>query len=366
MQFQIDSTEAIRSRIVQDILEELPDKTHAYRSLAIVIATVFAPFYRYLYLFINWCLRQLFPWSCDLMYLQEHGKFHGVHFAPPEFARGEAIFKGLSGTVVPAGTKLRHSINSGEYETTEETTIDGDTLVKIRASEPGARWNTHDDSGKFEIIETVPGIIQSPTPAGQFTGGVSLESDADYLARIMNKTQNIVPSGSVRDYISLAQSRRGVTRAFVFPAIGRALGRLQITCIDDNQENLRPENIPEIEEYLNIHKQAVDVVEITSPEVRIVNIIFTELDTPNAIEAIAASVSALINSLEPGEAHNIYSKPCNSVLKVKKIWSELYKLGLLDFNFNLEIDSNPQHAQEIRPGRNNIFRFGEVRLSNDS
>lgn len=361
MNYQPESTNEIRKRVEEDILSQLGDKTFFSHSLAKILATTFAPFYRYLYMFIHWSFKQMFPWSADSEHLKRHGEFHGIKYLQPEFSSGTGLIKGSDGSRIEKGTVIYATATNLMYETEDSSVIkNGTAEIKIRGKSLGSEYNIQNLNTKFRFQEVQPGIQSEGIFTDGFKSGRDFEKDEDYLKRILNKTQNTTTSGSVSDYIYLAKTQKEVTRAFIYPAQGRAIGKLVITVINDNKPDLKPDNINEIQEFFEKEKQATDIVEVITPVIALVDIHFTHIDS-EINQNIRSAFLKLFERMEPGGAKTIDSTDTLSKIPINSFRIELYKLGFTNFEFKVFINQQEINQEMVESGFNQILQLGEVK-----
>ena len=111
------------------------------RSNLNVLARVLAAGEHTLYAFIDWISKQILVDTAEAEQLDRHAAIWGITRTPAAFASGSVTFAGTTGSVIPAGTKLRRA-DAVEYVTNVEATLaTGAATVTVTASTPGDAGN---------------------------------------------------------------------------------------------------------------------------------------------------------------------------------------------------------------------------------
>lgn len=141
---------------------------------------------------------------------------------------------GSNGTVVPLGSIFTTKAGI-VFKTTEEVVIgeSGQVYVDIEADVAGASGNV--PAGTItEIPISIPGVtsVMNENPT---TGGTDTETDADLLARLLEKVRLPATSGNVAHYLQWAKEVNGVGDAKVIPT-WNGPGTVKVIVIDSNKQ----------------------------------------------------------------------------------------------------------------------------------
>lgn len=127
-------------------------------------------------------LSMAFPDENAGEYIDRHAAQIGMVRTPGQKATVPIVFTGVDGTYIPAGTVLYAPEIGLRYATVEDVSISGGTTrVRAAAAEIGADYNLPAGyiTAMYVNIAGVAGVT-NPEAA---TGGVDVESDADFYAR---------------------------------------------------------------------------------------------------------------------------------------------------------------------------------------
>jgi uncharacterized phage protein gp47/JayE len=137
----------------------------------------------------------------------------------PQAAALQAIFAGTPTSVLPAGTSVLRVLDSFQFTTAADATVNsgGQVTAIIVATGPGAAGNT--SAGAALVLGgSVAGISSQGGVAGSSTVvGVDLEDPISFRTRMLQAYSQPPQGGSVTDYVEWIEAVSGVTRAWVTP-----------------------------------------------------------------------------------------------------------------------------------------------------
>jgi uncharacterized phage protein gp47/JayE len=224
MPFARPTIKEIQTRIMADMSTLLLDGRPVQRkSFLSVLAKAFSKAVYPCYGFLAWIVKQMFASTAETKYLEIIGEEIDVTRRPAGYASGEAIFTGIDGAAIPAGTML-NAANGQQYRTSELGTIGfaitEQAIIPVEAVVEGAAGNI--DAGEIlslvSPIESVYSAVAVNT--GSIDGGTDIETDAELLARILAKKRRPPQGGAVPDYEQWMMAVPGVYRPFVFTLYG--------------------------------------------------------------------------------------------------------------------------------------------------
>ena len=161
-------------------------------------------------------LSMAFPDENAGEYIDRHAAQIGMVRTPGQKATVPIVFTGVDGTYIPAGTVLYAPEIGLRYATVEDVSISGGTTrVRAAAAEIGADYNLPAGyiTAMYVNIAGVAGVT-NPEAA---TGGVDVESDADFSARYHDRRTLPITSGNKNHYITWATEVTGVAYASCIP-----------------------------------------------------------------------------------------------------------------------------------------------------
>jgi uncharacterized phage protein gp47/JayE len=204
--------------------------------------------YEYAY-FIQYCLlnaiKMIWPeWSSGV-YSDYHGNCRNMSRHEAQYATGQIVVTGASGTAIPEGsifsTEQIGETSIVRFETTSSVVIGNDksVTIPIAAVEIGKQGNVLANTITINS-DKILGISSVNNPEAT-SGGFDEESDDDFNARIMeyDKTQDNAYIGNDNDYRRWAMSVDGVGEAIILdpednPDVDDDSGIVTIILIDSN------------------------------------------------------------------------------------------------------------------------------------
>ena len=219
------------------------------RSVLKVLARVWAGVVYPIHLFLFWIYAQAFAHLADGDQLDRHGQEIGVFRKPATFANGLVLLTGTSGTVIPQGTLIQTVVDRVEYQTTQDVTLTGPTLVSVTAIVAGSAGNQ--ESGvPLELVSPIVGVDTVRT-SGAISEGVEIEGDEEYRARILYKKRNPPQGGADADYVIWATSVSPVTDCWVFPQYPEANSvTLRVANYNATPPVLSPSEVQDVVDYV--------------------------------------------------------------------------------------------------------------------
>lgn len=250
---------------------------------------------------LNEAIKTAFPqWSYGT-FLDMHAAMIPLTRKPAASAAVTLTISGVSGTVVPAGSKFATPASgdtpAAVFQTAAQVTIGGGGTVSATATAVAAGLSGNVASGTITLL--VQGItgVTGVTNASAATGGSDEESDADLIERIVETRQSLGGAGSKTDYIRWAKEVPGIGDAFCIPQWqGVGTGTVKVIVIDANGQPANATLIAAVQEYIapadGSGKAPIGaIVTVAAPTLLTVNYAFTV--TPNTSEIITAIRAAL-------------------------------------------------------------------------
>jgi uncharacterized phage protein gp47/JayE len=188
------------------------------RANVAVLARLHAAAVSGLYGYLDWIYRQAWPDSADEEHLRRHA---AIWLATPQLpataASGPAVFRGLAGASLPAGTLWRRA-DGVQYSLRAEVTVSPAGVVGlVDALEPGVGGDA-DPGTALTLVTPVAGVNSTAVvDSAGLTGGAEAESRDGTFQRLRLRLQDPPQGGSRTDYRRWALDQPGVTRAWVFP-----------------------------------------------------------------------------------------------------------------------------------------------------
>lgn len=155
-----------------------------------------------LHLHLAWWGRQYFPDTAEADQLDRHGDIWGVYRRAATTAIGSVVFSGEAGAELALGLELR-SVLGVFYRTTEAglLPVEGTLSVAVEAVDAGVDGNA-DGGTVLALSEPVDGLAAQQAVVDQegLAGGAARESDADLVARILDRIRAPAHGGASDDY----------------------------------------------------------------------------------------------------------------------------------------------------------------------
>ncbi|WP_432341090.1 baseplate J/gp47 family protein [Yersinia enterocolitica] len=219
------TVEVIRSNILRDIRNLLADADISENSDYYIRASTVASCAGGIYQDQGWIVRQIFPDTADIEFLELHCRTRGIVRKPANTATGTIDLTGEPGATVASGLTVTRDALS--FVTTQQATIglDGKLTVPSQASIAGTVGNTAQVMSG--TLSSTPDGVDSTVIIGVMRGGTDQEIPEDLLARLLDIIRRPPAGGNKYDYKRWALEVTGVTAAFVYP-LRRGLGTVDI------------------------------------------------------------------------------------------------------------------------------------------
>jgi len=289
-----------------DIEARLPGADARLRNSNLnVLARVEAAGLDGLYDFVNWTSKQILPDTAEAEILDRHASIWGIARTPAAFAQGNVTITGTSGTVVPAGTRLRRSDNVTYATDAEATLASGTATVAITAETAAAAGNAS-AAAAVSLVSPIAGITtQAAVASGGLTGGADAETDAALRTRVLARIQQPPHGGAGFDYVKWALAFPGVTRAWVY-AQESGIGTVTVRfMMDDTYSNGIPQSadVTALQAYLDALRPVTADLTVVAPVAVPLNIVALTISPSSSTvqAAIEAEIADLIRrEAEPG------------------------------------------------------------------
>ncbi|CNK22247.1 baseplate J family protein [Yersinia frederiksenii] len=219
------TVEAIRDTLLRDIRNLLPDADISPDSDYYIRASSVASCAGGIYQDQGWIVRQIFPDTADIEFLELHCRTRGIVRKPANTATGTIDLTGEPNATVASGlTVTRDSLS---FVTTEQATIglDGKLTIAAQATIAGTTGNTAQVMSG--MLSSTPDGVDTTVIIGIMRGGTDQESPEDLLARLLDIIRRPPAGGNKYDYKRWALEIPGVTAAYVYP-LRRGLGTVDI------------------------------------------------------------------------------------------------------------------------------------------
>lgn len=190
--------------------------------------------------YLDWQVRQLFPFSADVEYLERWAAAKGLARKAATKGAGTVLLAGTPAAVAAAGQRLLTDTGV-VVVTTEGAILDGagNATVLAAAAVGGVAGNL--GTGVRLTFEGTPaGFADTGTIAATFAGGADAESDASLRLRTLRAFAEPSFGGNQNDWQRAALAVPGVTRIFTAPATPTPGAVTLWPLLDD----LRPDGIP--------------------------------------------------------------------------------------------------------------------------
>ncbi len=186
-------------------------------------------------------------------YLDRRVAEMGLIRKPSEKAIGHVTFSGTDGTLIPKGSEVS---TDGEYPiyfvTTADATITGGTVsVAAEAKVGGANGNV--SVGAIKLTAGNITGITAVTNASMFDGGVDTESDADLLARYLDRVRRPATSGNGNHYRQWALEIAGISDAKVY-SVWNGNGTVKVVLLDSDKTAPDSTKIAEVAAYIETQR----------------------------------------------------------------------------------------------------------------
>jgi uncharacterized phage protein gp47/JayE len=262
MAFTIPTREEIASAFLSDYAGAQPKKnvsrgSDPYRLGRVVSGAVWTLLAKLLFF-----VKNALPDTAIGSFLDRWGKvFRFLRLAPVGSSGTNCLtVTGTPAEGVPQGTQLAHADGTLYEVSTVGAVIGGGGSVTISISATSTGLATNKGINEVLTFTSPPaGVDADATLVVALTGGLDLESDADYAARLLAHIGDPPEGGAVHDYVEWAKTIAGVSDAYVWThrrgagtvdvaVLGPGTGSARVpsstvlTEVDDYIESVRPGN----------------------------------------------------------------------------------------------------------------------------
>lgn len=297
MPFTRPTLAELREDAFRSFEAEMPDVALLRQSNVGVVAAVLAGAMHLQYGYLDWIARQVMADTAETAFLERWAVMFGLSRKPATFAGGQIVVTGVTGTVVPSGTRLDRADGQSVATQAEAVLASGTATIEVQALESGPGGNA-DAGTSYALASAIVGLDAAATvAAGGLTGGTAAEADDSLRVRLLARIQAPPHGGSRADYLSWALSVPGVTRAWVLPGhLGDGTVGVAIAC-DDAEGGPAPdsETLDAAQDYIDRERPVTADVTVFAPDLLTVNITIAGLSPDNA--ATRAAVSAELAAL---------------------------------------------------------------------
>ncbi|EOI6423968.1 baseplate J/gp47 family protein [Yersinia enterocolitica] len=219
------TVEAVRDNILRDIRNLLAAADISQDSDYFIRASSVASCAAGIYQDQGWIVRQIFPDTADIEFLELHCRTRGIVRKPANTATGTIDLTGEPNATVASGLTVTRDALS--FVTTEQATVglDGKLTVTAQATIAGTAGNTAQVMSG--TLSSTPDGLDTTVIIGIMRGGTDQESPEDLLARLLDIIRRPPAGGNKYDYKRWALEIPGVTAAYVYP-LRRGLGTVDI------------------------------------------------------------------------------------------------------------------------------------------
>lgn len=303
MPYAIPTIEAIRTGLLRDIQNLLPEASVDEDSDHYIRASAVASALEGLYRFQQYMARQVFPDTADSSELERHAHLRGLARKAATRAGGTILFSGAPGSEIPAGTQIK-TADGRAYRTTMGGTVGGGGTVSVasQAVFAGGSGNTLPDT-PATLVSAPPGVSGS-AEIETMTGGADAESDSDLLARLLALLRKPPAGGAVHDYEAWALEVPGVASAYVYP-LRRGIGTVDVVVTADDGVPA-PEVIAAVQTNIDLKRPVTALGSLTiAPTVITVNVAAAVSVAGTTVAAVQASLTGTMETyfsrLRPGQ-----------------------------------------------------------------
>lgn len=226
MSFDVLAFSDIKTNLLRDISNALPNANTGSDSDFGIRANGTASAGEGLYQYISWAVKQIFPDTADSDYLERHAKTRGLSRKAGVVAAGTIQLTGSPGA--PVSTTLTVQTTDGrQYQITGTGSVgsDGTLTLAASASDAGSSYNA--DAGTSVTLLSPPAYITAAGTIVSMVGGTDDETDAELLVRLLDVIQRPPAGGNAFDFRRWALDCDGVSNAYVYP-LRRGLGTVDI------------------------------------------------------------------------------------------------------------------------------------------
>lgn len=166
------------------------------------------------YRFVNWCLDQTQPSTCNEFWLAIWSDRYGVTRSPAVAAVLRLDATGVNGSTIPSGTLWATSSGVVYQQTTDITIAAGVGAPTITCLTLGALGNLA-DGAPVSLVSPVAGVDSGAAVDSTTAVGVDLQSVADWRTEVVDRIRYQPQGGAIPDYVQRALEVPGIVKALV-------------------------------------------------------------------------------------------------------------------------------------------------------
>lgn len=248
------------------------------------------------YLRLEYIHEQAFVTTADGDYLDWHGiQAGGLSRNPSTYAQGPVLATAVLGSIVPDGTVFSRSDGQLFANIGTVTAITTPLRLFFRAQNTGEIGNT-DVGATLTPLTPLVGVSGFVVDTGGLIGGKPAESDDSFRQRILFHKQNPPHGGSPAEYVEWAQTKTGVTRAFVKRATP-APGSVTLYFMMDGVGSGLPSaaDVDQMQALIETLAPADAEIIVAAPTTQVVNVGISGLlpDTPTMRDDVIKELKAM-------------------------------------------------------------------------
>ena len=226
MAFTVKTLDTIRSDILRDISNQLPDADTGSDSDFAIRATGTSSAIEGLYEHQLYIYRQIFPDTADSDNLQRHAATRGLSKKRATAAGGGILINGQPGAPV-TGPVTGQTLDARQYTTTATGSIGADGTLTLAAACTAVGSIGNADPGTPLTLLSPPNGVTSSAAVVNMVGGTDDETDPELLSRLLDVIRRPPAGGNKWDYRRWAMNVDGVSAAYVYP-LRRGLGTCDV------------------------------------------------------------------------------------------------------------------------------------------
>lgn len=302
MAFTVKTLDTIRSDILRDISNELPDADTGSDSDFAIRATGTSSAIEGLYEHQLYIYRQIFADTADSDNLQRHAATRGLSKKRAAAADGSILVNGQPGAPV-TGVLTGQTLDARQYTTTATGSIGADGTLVLDAVCTAAGSIGNADAGTTLTLLSPPNGVTSAASIVEMVGGTDDETDPELLARLLDVIRRPPAGGNRWDYRRWAMNVDGVSAAYVYP-LRRGLGTCDVVITASG-------GLPSAATIANVQaaidgqrcvtaKNSLVIAPTIVPINHVVQVAFPNGTADGAKAAITPGIAAYFAAIEPG------------------------------------------------------------------
>lgn len=298
MAFTRPTLSALIARVQGDFVSRLELSVPILRrSMIYALSRVLAGTAHLMHGYLEYLSKQIFPDQSDEEYLIRQGAIYGLSKTAAAYATGDIVATGTNGSVIPAGSVLKHE-DGTTYTTDAEARIaTGEATITVTAEVAGEDGN-RDAAVELSFESPITGVdATADVDTGGLVSGSDEETTEAFRTRVLARIQSPPHGGSKDDYIAWAKEVSGVTRAWCVP-LDDGPGTVTVYFVRDNDASLIPDagEITAVQNYIDASSRKPVTADVTVKAPTPVELDFTISVTPNTT-AVKAAVEAELEDL---------------------------------------------------------------------